>query len=118
MKKTLFEIYNWKRENDDIIVEVENNKYSMTDTIIIPEFKFEMYLKRHDRLYYETHDISTGQHDIKSHKMDLNEYFDYTQFHHICEDLYDYISIYFIDFNKSWQITQNAIQSLISHFNL
>lgn len=116
--KKLFEITSWKREDDFIIVGVEDNKYTNTDTIIFSEHKFESHLKKHDRLYYETHDISTGQYQAKSYTLTIDEYFNLSPYEDVVEDLYDYISTRHIDFQKSWQITQNAINSILSHFNL
>jgi hypothetical protein len=116
--KKLFEILNWKRDDDFIIVEINENIYTDTNTIVIQDFKFEKYLKRLDKFYYETHDISTGQYLSKGQYMTFDEYFDYLTYDEVCEDLYDYISIRHIDFHKSYQITNNAIQSLMKYFTL
>lgn len=118
MTAKLFEITSWKRDDDFIIVQVEPNMYIENDTIMIHEFKFEKYLRLHDRLYYETHDISTGQYQSKSHTLSIDEYFDFSNYYDVVDDLYEYISVKHIDFAKSWQITQNAINSILSHFNL
>ena len=116
--KKLFEILNWKRDEDFIIVDISENRYTTSNTIVIQDYKFEKYLKRLDKFYYETHDISTGQYQAKANYMTFDEYFDYLTYEEVAEDLYDYISIRHIDFDKSYQITNNAIQSLMKYFNL
>ena len=118
MRKKLFEILSWKRDEDFIVVNIEPNKYIESDTIVLHEWKFEHYLKTHDRLYFETHDISTGQYTSKSHTLTIDEYFEHMTYNDVIDDLYDYISVKHIDFHKSWNITQNAINSILSHFNL
>ena len=116
--KKLFDILSWKRDEDFIIVEISENRYTTSNTIVIQDYKFEKYLKRLDKFYYETHDISTGQYQSKSQYMTFDEYFDYLTYDEVAEDLYDYISIRHIDFDKSYQITNNAIHSLMKYFNL
>jgi hypothetical protein len=116
--KKLFEIIKWKRDEDFIIVEISENRYTTSNTIVIQDYKFEKYLKRLDKFYYETHDISTGQYLSKGQYMSFDEYFDYLTYDEVCEDLYDYISIRHIDFDKAYQITNNAIQSLMKYFTL
>lgn len=118
MQRKLFEIVSWKREDDFIVVHVEPNKYIESDCIVIHDHKFERYLEIHERFYYETHDISTGQYQSKSHTLSYDEYFDHCSYQDVVDDLYDYISAKHIDFEKSWSITQNAINSLLSHFKL
>lgn len=118
MQNKLFEIVSWRREDDFIVVQIEPNKYIENNTIVIHEFKYENYMKLHDRLYYETHDISTGQYVSKSFTMTIDEYFESMTYNDVVDDLYDYISVKHIDFPKSWDITQNAIKSILSHFNL
>lgn len=116
--KKLFDILSWKRDEDFIIVEISENRYTTSNTIVIQDYKFEKYLKRLDKFYFETHDISTGQYQAKANYMTFDEYFDYLTYEEVAEDLYDYISIRHIDFDKSYQITNNAIQSLMKYFNL
>lgn len=116
--RKLFDILSWKRDEDFIIVEISENRYTTSNTIVIQDYKFEKYLKRLDKFYFETHDISTGQYQAKANYMTFDEYFDYLTYEEVAEDLYDYISIRHIDFDKSYQITNNAIQSLMKYFNL
>jgi len=116
--KKLFEILKWKREDDFIIVEISENSFTSSNTIVIHDYKFESYLKRLDKFYFETHDISTGQYQAKGQYMTFDEYFDYLTYDEVAEDLYDYISIRHIDFDKAYQITNNAIQSLMKYFRL
>lgn len=116
--KKLFDILSWKRDEDFIIVEISENRFTTSNTIVIQDYKFEKYLKRLDKFYFETHDISTGQYQAKANYMTFDEYFDYLTYEEVAEDLYDYISIRHIDFDKSYQITNNAIQSLMKYFNL
>lgn len=116
--KKLFEILSWKRDDDFIIVEIDENKFTTDTTIVIHEHKFERYLKKYDRLYYETHDISTGSYQSKSYQLSMDEYFNNMHYDDVAEDLYDYISVKHIDFDKAYQITNNAIQSLMKYFNI
>jgi len=116
--KKLFEILSWKREDDFIIVEIDENKYTSENTIVIQEHKFETFLSRHDRLYYETHDVSTGQYQSKYYRLSMDEYFNDMHYSDIADDLYDFISIRHIDFDKAYQITNNAIQSLMKYFKI
>jgi hypothetical protein len=116
--KKLFDILSWKRDEDFIIVDISENRYTTSNTIVIQDYKFEKYLKRLDKFYFETHDISTGQYQAKANYMTFDEYFDYLTYEEVAEDLYDYISIRHIDFDKAYQITNNAIQSLMKYFNL
>lgn len=114
--KKLFEILSWKRDEDFIVVQIDENKYTESNTIIVPEHKFEIFLRRHDRLYYETHDISTGQYQSKSYELSMDEYFSDMHYTDVADDLYDYISVRHIDFDKAYKITENAIQSLMKYF--
>jgi hypothetical protein len=116
--RKLFDILSWKRDEDFIIVDISENRYTTSNTIVIQDYKFEKYLKRLDKFYFETHDISTGQYQAKANYMTFDEYFDYLTYEEVAEDLYDYISIRHIDFDKAYQITNNAIQSLMKYFNL
>jgi hypothetical protein len=116
--KKLFDIISWKRDDQFIIVEISDNKFTTDNTIVIQEHKFERYLKKYDRLYFETHDISTGQYKSVAHFLTLEEYFNELHYDDIAEDLYDYISIRHIDFDKAYQITNNAIHSLMKYFNI
>jgi hypothetical protein len=50
--------------------------------------------------------------------MSFDEYFDFLTYDEVSDDLYDYISIRHIDFDKAYQITNNAIQSLMKYFTL
>lgn len=118
MQNKLFEILSWTREDDFIIVNIDKNKYITNDTIVIHECKYENYLKKHDRLYYETHDMSTGQYYSKGYNLSMDKYFDQMAYDDVIEDLYDYISVKHIDFPRSWQITKNAIDSILSHLKL
>ena len=87
-------------ETETITVMVEPNFY--TGSIVMIDFtEFKIYLDKYDRLYYETHDCSTGTYVCKSHTMSLEEYLMDATYQDITDDLYDYIVAHCINWTEA-----------------
>lgn len=100
MKKRLFNIHDYILRNDTIVVEIEDNDYT-DNCISIPVHAFVKYLLRHDRLYFESHDFSTGQLVTKSYHLTFDNYWDEMEREYIEQDLYDFIVSTCIDFARA-----------------
>ena len=102
MNKNLFEIASIIKDyaTETITVNVEPNNY--VNTIVMIDFtEFKQFLDRNDRLYYETHDCSTGQYVSKSHNMSIYDYLDSIEYDYFKEDLYEYIHDHCVDWKRA-----------------
>lgn len=115
MQKRLFEIYDFILKDDNIIVKVKENNYT-DNSIVIPVHKFVAYLDRHDRLYFETNDYSTGQLTSKKYILSFDNYWDEIERDYKEEDIYDFICSTMIDLQKSMNLQLAQIQSILNHF--
>lgn len=120
-KNRLFQVLSWetKKDNDDndyLVVEISKNKHIEDTTIIIPLDKFEKYLDIHDILYREKADCFFGEHTVQCYKISIEDYLAHTDFDYIEEDIYDYICVKHVDINRAFQITHDAMQSILQHF--
>jgi hypothetical protein len=115
MQKRLFEIYDFILKDDNIIVQIQDNNYT-DNSIVIPVFKFEAYLDRHERLYFESNDYSTGQLVSKKYILSFDNYWDEIEREYKEQDIYDFICATMVDFQKSMNIQLAQIQSILNHF--
>jgi hypothetical protein len=100
MKKRLFTIHYFVIRHDNIIVQIEDNNY-IDNSIVIPIHAFIEYLLRHDRLYFETQDISTGQLVTKSYHLTILNSWDEMEREYKEQDIYDFIICTCVDFTKA-----------------
>ena len=102
MEKRLFEINSIIKDYDAevITVCVEPNNY-VKDIVMIDFTEFKTFLDKNDRLYYETHDCSTGQYVSKSYNMSIYDYLDSIEQNYFQEDLYEYIHDHCINWKKA-----------------
>lgn len=108
-KKRLFQIHDFVLRNDIIIVQIHDNNY-IDNTLTIPIHSFIQYLLRHDRLYFETQDISTGTLVTKSYHLTFDNYWDEMEREYKEQDIYDFIICTCVDFTK-------AIDKIVLHVN-
>ena len=99
-KKRLFQIHNFVLRHDKIIVQIVENNY-VDNTLTIPLHAFIQYLHRHERLYFETQDISTGTLVTKSYHLTFDNYWDELDYYYKEQDIYDFIFCTFVDFTKA-----------------
>jgi hypothetical protein len=99
-KKRLFQIHDFVLRHDNIIVQIHENNY-IDNTITIPIHAFIQYLLRHDRLYFETQDISTGTLVTKSYHLTFDNYWDEMERDYKEQDIYDFIICTCVDFTKA-----------------
>ena len=109
MKKRLFNIHDFVLRNDTIIVQIHENNY-IENTILVPVHAFVQYLLRHDRLYFETQDMTTGQLVTKTYHLTFDNYWDEMENEYKEEDIYDFIIATCVDFTK-------AVDKMLLHFN-
>lgn len=102
MKKNLFEIREIIKdyESQCITVLLKMNPY-VRDIVLIDFDEFKIWLDKQDRLYYETHDCSTGQYVSKSHNMSIYQYLDEILPEYFNEDIYEYIHDTCVDWSKA-----------------
>jgi hypothetical protein len=103
-------------ETETITVMVEPNNY--TGSIIMIDFtEFKVYLDKYDRLYYETHDCSTGHYVYKAHNLTIEEYLMDVTYDNIVDDLYDYILAHCINWTTSMRRILMQSNNIISQTN-
>jgi len=104
-------------ETETITVNLEPNSY-VKDIVMIDFTEFKVFLENNDRLYYETHDCSTGEYISKAYTMTIYEYLDNTDFDYLEEDLYDYVVATCIDWSKALERVMEKVKTTsINHFN-
>jgi len=99
-KKRLFEIHDFVLRHDKIIVQLVDNNY-VDNTITIPLHAFIQYLHRHERLYIEHNDYSTGQLVTKTYHLTFDNYWDEMEREYKEQDVYDFIICTYFDFTKA-----------------
>jgi hypothetical protein len=100
MKKRLFNIYDYALKDDNIIVQIEESNY-IENSIVVPVDKFKAYLDRHERLYFEHNDYSTGQLLTRAYYLTFENYWDEMEREYKEEDLYDFIIATCFDFTNA-----------------
>jgi hypothetical protein len=115
MQKRLFQIYDFILKDDNIIVQVEDNNY-VDNSIVVPVHQFKAYLNRHDKLYFEVNDMSTGQLLTKAYTLTFDNYWEEMEREYKQEDLYDFICSTCIDLEKSMTKQIADIQSILNRF--
>ena len=105
----LFKIKCYGHKNDNIIVDIYHNLY-VHDVITIPEYHFEKYLNRHERLYHEYNTMEAGELVCSTIRMTMDDYFESTTKSAIHEDLYDYICINYLD---SSEATKQSLETIM-----
>ena len=115
MKKNLFEIIDFVLKDDKIIVQIEKNNF-VENSIVIPVDDFKKYLDRHDKLYFEANDMSTGQLLTRAYTLTFQNYWDEMEREYRQEDLYDFISTTYIDYVKQFNTQFNNIQRILTQF--
>jgi hypothetical protein len=108
-KKRLFQIHDFVLRHDTIIVQIHENNY-IDNTLTIPVHAFVQYLLRHDRLYFETQDISTGQLVTKTYHLTFDNYWDEMERDYKEQDIYDFIICTCVDFTKAIDTIQLNLQ--------
>jgi hypothetical protein len=114
-KKPLFEIIDFVLKDDNIIVQIEKNNF-VENSIVITVDKFKAYLDRHDKLYFEANDMSTGQLLTKAYTLTFDNYWLEMEREYKQEDLYDFISCTYIDFTKSLSRIEANLQTILTQF--
>jgi hypothetical protein len=99
-KKPLFEIIDFVLKDDNIIVQIVDNNY-IDNSLVIPVYQFKSYLDRHDKLYFEANDISTGELLTRAYTLTFQNYWDEMEREYRKEDLYDFIIVTCFDFTKA-----------------
>jgi hypothetical protein len=113
LKKRLFEIIDFVLKDDNIIVQIVDNNY-IDNSLVIPVYQFKAYLARHDKLYYEANDYSTGQLLTKAYILTFQNYWEETEREHREDDLYDFIVVTCFDFTKA--IDNIILQQKLTQF--
>ena len=114
-KNKLFEIHDFVLRNDSIIVQIEENNHT-ENSIVIPVNKFKEYLDRHDKLYFEANDMSTGQLLTRAYTLTFQNYWDEMEREYKEEDLYDFICVTYIDLSKAIDGQLNNINRILNQF--
>lgn len=114
-KKRLFQIHNFVLRHDKIIVQIVENNY-VDNTLTIPLDAFIQYLLRHDRLYFETQDISTGQLVTKTYHLTFDNYWDEMEYDYKEQDIYDFIICTCVDFTKQVDEIVNRLNKQLSNY--
>ena len=99
-KDKLFEIIDFVLKDDNIIVQIVDNNYT-DNSIVVPVHQFKAYLDRHDKLYFEANDMSTGQLLTRAYTLTFENYWDEMEREYKEEDLYDFIIVTCFDFTKA-----------------
>lgn len=114
-KNRLFQIHNFVLRHDKIIVQIVENNY-VDNTLTIPLHAFIQYLLRHDRLYFETQDISTGQLVTKTYHLTFDNYWDEMEYDYKEQDIYDFIICTCVDFTKQVDEIVNRLNQQLSNY--
>lgn len=114
-KNKLFNIYDFIIRNDKIVVQIHENNY-IENTLEFPVHAFVQYLLRHDRLYFETQDISTGQLVTKTYHLTFDNYWEEMERENIQEDIYDFIIATCVDFTKAIDKIELNLNNYLQHF--
>jgi len=115
MKKRLFEIIDFVLKDDNIIVQIVDNNYT-DNSIVVPVDQFKAYLDRHDKLYFEANDMSTGQLLTRAYILTFENYWDEMEYEYREEDLYDFISTTYIDYEKQFDRQLDNIKRILNQF--
>jgi hypothetical protein len=113
LKKRLFEIIDFVLKDDNIIVQIVDNNYT-DNSIVVPVDQFKAYLDRHDKLYFEANDYSTGQLLTKSYILTFENYWEETEREYREDDLYDFIVVTCFDFTKA--IDNIILRQKLTHY--
>jgi hypothetical protein len=81
-------------------VQIIDNNY-VDNSLVIPIHQFIQYLLRHDKLYFETNDISTGTLVTKTYHLTFDNYWDEMEREYKEQDIYDFIIATCVDFTKA-----------------
>jgi len=108
-KKRLFQIHDFVLRHDTIIVQIHENNY-IENSLTIPIHAFIQFLLRHDRLYFETQDISTGTLVTKTYHLTFDNYWDEMERDYKEQDIYDFIICTCVDFTKAIDMIQLNLQ--------
>jgi hypothetical protein len=114
-KDKLFEIHDFVLRNDTIIVQVEENNHT-ENSIIIPVEKFKAYLDRHERLFFEHNDMSTGQLLTRAYILSFENYWYDMERECKEQDLYDFICSTCIDLTKSLNRIESNLKTILTQF--
>ena len=114
-KNKLFEIIDFVLKDDNIIVQIEKNNF-VENSIVIPVHQFKAYLDRHDKLYFEANDMSTGQLLTRAYTLTFQNYWDEMEREYREEDLHEYISTTYIDFPKAIDRIETNLKTILSQF--
>jgi len=114
-KNRLFQIHNFVLRHDKIIVQIVENNY-VDNTLTIPLHAFIQYLLRHERLYFETQDISTGQLVTKTYHLTFDNYWDEMEYDYKEQDIYDFIICTCVDFTKQVDEIVNRLNQQLSNY--
>jgi len=114
-KKPLFEIIDFVLKDENIIVQIEKNNF-VENSIVVPVDKFKEYLDRHEKLYFETNDMRMGLLLTRAYIWTFQNYWDEMEYEYRREDLYDFISCTYIDFDKSLSRIEAKLQTILTQF--
>ena len=114
-KNRLFNIHDFVLRHDNIIVQISENNYT-ENTILVPVHAFVQYLLRHDRLYFETQDISTGQLVTKTYHLTFDNYWDEMEREYKEQDIYDFIIAVCVDFTKAIDKIELNFKNNLHHY--
>lgn len=106
----LFKIISYEIKGDSIIVHIEPNEFTK-ETEIVPYKMFANYLNRHDKNYIDREYVNdNGEIYTLPIRMSLDYYFANETKETIVEDLYQFVSIHFANY-------ENAIQDAIKNIS-
>ena len=114
-KNRLFQIHDFVLRHDKIIVQIVENNY-VDNTLTIPLHAFIQYLHRHERLYFETQDISTGTLVTKTYHLTFDNYWDEMEYDYKEQDIYDFIICTCVDFTKQVDEIVNRLNQQLSNY--
>jgi hypothetical protein len=114
-KKPLFEIIDFVLKDENIIVQIEKNNF-VENSIVVPVDKFKAYLDRHEKLYFEANDMSTGQLLTRAYILTFENYWDEMEHEYKEQDIYDFISCTYIDYEKQLDRQFDNIKSILKQF--
>lgn len=115
MKKRLFNIHDFVLRHDKIIVQIDENNY-IENSLLIPVHAFVQYLLRHDRLYFETQDMSTGQLVTKTYHLTFDNYWEEMDREDREQDIYDFIICTCVDFSKAIDKIELNFKNNLHHY--
>jgi hypothetical protein len=114
-KKPLFEIIDFVLKDDNIIVQIEKNNF-VENSIVVSVDRFKAYLDRHEKLYFEANDMSTGQLLTRAYTLTFQNYWDEMEREYRQEDLHDFISVTYIDFPKAIDRIETNLKTILTQF--